>query len=449
MDFVIWGAGTWGKYVYNCLKAFNYNIRAYIDINPERVGTRFLEIPDISYEMYLSLHRDCIVIIALLEKEDRNHVKFMLRKEGVNCYIDCQECPIDIFMPYNRVGEEAFPMEEAINKVLQGNIQSKRIGIFGLNIFAFAVYDFLNDKGGLPTIIVEEHDYRHEDPIWEKIGDRYRIVSQKTMLGEFEYILDVKPTGNKRKKFSAEEHVIPFYDFPYLNDYKNEELENFRSIYRNERCFLVANGPSLKVADLDTLFRNKEISFGVNFIYKIFPFVSWRPQYYFASEPDVINNEEDELENMDVDHIFLGDLSLSFFRRKINGKISRYHIKWEYDYDNVFSDDITKGVFGGATTVYHALQVAVYMGFKKIYIIGADCEYKNGDGFDKGSHFIPNYADKGKASKKSVLHTNIIFSAYSSARRYAEENGIEIYNATRGGKLEVFKRVDFDSLFTD
>ena len=37
--------------------------------------------------------------------------------------------------------------------------------------------------------------------------------------------------------------------------------------------------------------------------------------------------------------------------------------------------------------------------------------------------------------------------AYKSAKKYADSHGIRIYNATRGGKLEVFERIDFDSLF--
>ena len=38
--------------------------------------------------------------------------------------------------------------------------------------------------------------------------------------------------------------------------------------------------------------------------------------------------------------------------------------------------------------------------------------------------------------------------AYEAFRRYADENGIKVKNATRGGKLEIFERVDFDSLFS-
>lgn len=37
--------------------------------------------------------------------------------------------------------------------------------------------------------------------------------------------------------------------------------------------------------------------------------------------------------------------------------------------------------------------------------------------------------------------------AYESAKKYVDSHNISIYNATRGGMLEVFERVDFDSLF--
>ena len=37
--------------------------------------------------------------------------------------------------------------------------------------------------------------------------------------------------------------------------------------------------------------------------------------------------------------------------------------------------------------------------------------------------------------------------SYQAAKQYAQTHGIKIKNATRGGKLNVFQRVDFDSLF--
>ena len=36
--------------------------------------------------------------------------------------------------------------------------------------------------------------------------------------------------------------------------------------------------------------------------------------------------------------------------------------------------------------------------------------------------------------------------AYKVAKQYADDHNIKIYNATRGGKLEVFERVDLDDI---
>jgi hypothetical protein len=37
--------------------------------------------------------------------------------------------------------------------------------------------------------------------------------------------------------------------------------------------------------------------------------------------------------------------------------------------------------------------------------------------------------------------------AYRDAKAACDSLGINVFNATRGGKLEVFPRVEFDSLF--
>ena len=37
-----------------------------------------------------------------------------------------------------------------------------------------------------------------------------------------------------------------------------------------------------------------------------------------------------------------------------------------------------------------------------------------------------------------------IMDGYKAAKQYADLHGIRICNATRGGKLEIFERVDFD-----
>ncbi len=48
---------------------------------------------------------------------------------------------------------------------------------------------------------------------------------------------------------------------------------------------------------------------------------------------------------------------------------------------------------------------------------------------------------------ENMADVDMHLEGYKSAGNYADIHGIKIYNATRGGKLEVFERVNFDSLF--
>ena len=80
------------------------------------------------------------------------------------------------------------------------------------------------------------------------------------------------------------------------------------------------------------------------------------------------------------------------------------------------------------------------MGFKEIYLLGADCSYSDG----KKNHFI----DYMKYNSDQFSDGSQMFEAYKVAKKYADKNNIKIYNATRGGKLEIFERVDFDQLFS-
>lgn len=117
----------------------------------------------------------------------------------------------------------------------------------------------------------------------------------------------------------------------------------------------------------------------------------------------------------------------------------------KYYENEVFSDDIVRGVYSGYTVAYDMIQIAVYMGFSEIYLIGADFNY-NGDAAQKGNHvYDSKFQDKRKMAGRSYIDCSI--NAMEVSRKYAEAHGIKIYNATRGGKLEVFERKELDELF--
>jgi hypothetical protein len=87
----------------------------------------------------------------------------------------------------------------------------------------------------------------------------------------------------------------------------------------------------------------------------------------------------------------------------------------------------------------------MYMGFNEIYLLGVDCNYVAGT----KSHFRSNgneFIVNPKLAKKQNDDQRL---AYQIAEQEATKRNVKIYNATRGGKLEVFERVDLDEVLNE
>lgn len=226
-----------------------------------------------------------------------------------------------------------------------------------------------------------------------------------------------------------------------------EDFKLYKDKYIGKRCFIVANGPSLSMEDLDVLAENGEITFGMNRIYMIYDRTIWRPNFFVTQDPTIIRTCYDEIiKNTTDSTLFV----------KVPGE-PKYDIPnaiyYDLDYSNVIKNippnfyDGSNCIFAdGKTVTYSALQIAVYMGFSEIYLIGTDCNYSTDNNVCEDSYPDDRMYDADKIGKMPPDIT-YSFAAYEVAKKYAEQKNIMIYNATRGGMLEVFKRVKFDDLF--
>ena len=103
------------------------------------------------------------------------------------------------------------------------------------------------------------------------------------------------------------------------------------------------------------------------------------------------------------------------------------------------------------------LQLAYYLGASKIYLIGFDHNYAPPSAQDnvKGSvitsavadvnHFDARYFGAGYRWHDPNIER--MERAYLCAKRFLDAKGVQVFNATHGGALEVFPRVDYDLLF--
>lgn len=89
------------------------------------------------------------------------------------------------------------------------------------------------------------------------------------------------------------------------------------------------------------------------------------------------------------------------------------------------------------------ISLAVYMGFKEIYLLGVDCDYSR-----EKAHIEETLADRVRRDDPSYLmpRADLMLYGYGLMDRVARENGCRVYNATRGGKLETFQRVPLEKI---
>ena len=186
-----------------------------------------------------------------------------------------------------------------------------------------------------------------------------------------EQVKKILPIMNFRMLLSA-------YRAPLPEIIRNkEEIRKFKDKHKGERCFVIGNGPSLKADDLTKI--KNAYSFAANYIYKIFAQTPWRPTYYCVQDENVLR----EMPPEDLKGIS-DDFETMFFRLHschllkenalnfANSCLVPIWNKKEKNNSIPFSAKADKVLFDGSTVTFMALQLAVYMGFKEIYLLGCD-----------------------------------------------------------------------------
>ncbi len=223
-----------------------------------------------------------------------------------------------------------------------------------------------------------------------------------------------------------------------------------RNLYSGRRGFVIGNGPSLKITDLDRL--RDEVCIASNKIYLAFEETEWRPGYLTCGDKLVWEKIQSDLPGRFPEIIAINTLNVRLASIPV---IVARHLGGHASVSDGFSTDCGRGVFGGRTVTYTNLQLAAHLGLSPIYLIGCDHYYQGETGVNAAgavvehmavsNHFSPKYRAAGeKVNSAPIAEMN---AAFAVARRVAEAHGIRIINATRGGHLEAFERVTFDALF--
>jgi hypothetical protein len=220
------------------------------------------------------------------------------------------------------------------------------------------------------------------------------------------------------------------------------------------RVFVIGNGPSLKKTDLALLANEVTIGFNGIFLHE-----SFTPTIYIVEDHLVAEDRAKEIHAYRCPVKLFPSYLAYCIEPQENTIFLNHRPRISYPVDTDFSADAGRISYTGGTVTYTGLQVAASLGVEEIVLIGVDASYKvhnveRSDSYGTGvltskeadsNHFDPRYFGKGFRWHDPNVHT--MLQAYRKAREHARDRGIRIVNATIGGQLEVFPRVDYHQLF--
>jgi len=219
------------------------------------------------------------------------------------------------------------------------------------------------------------------------------------------------------------------------------------------RIWIVGTGPSLNQTPLD---RIKEESVGLNRIHLIFGRTTWRPSYYFCTDlsrtgglkPEDLRRWNDDFRiHLGIPMFTRDDLWEKRLDKDLRRVVAFLPFCQHFspmDGKDPAPDEWHMPVYcryGGSMLA--AIQWASER-YDEIVLVGADLGY---GGNDAVNHFDPRYAPVDSYTPQQARwFNNILADAHAIAQRECARRGVKVYNATVGGDLESYPRVDIKTL---
>lgn len=233
-------------------------------------------------------------------------------------------------------------------------------------------------------------------------------------------------------------------------------LTDLKKTAVNEGIYIIGNGPSLTSGDLEKI--RGRCSIAMNRISRIYSETRWRPSHFVCTTTNVEDTawRDDILESVRLGiPVFVWDELAPYFvgfdnvyqLRCLNGNEAQAEAPVDW-----WSDDISQHVTKFGTSMIVAFQLAVYMGYKRIFVLGADLNFSEsslqklfyklrlpsiGHRFDR-NHFFSTYGTPGFSAEK--LNKNML-AAHRLVKQACDQREVEVFNVTRGGRLEVYPRL--------
>lgn len=221
---------------------------------------------------------------------------------------------------------------------------------------------------------------------------------------------------------------------------KNARLKN-KDI--NKNCYILLGGLSAQEINLNYLKNSDVIT--VNHFFRTDQFIEIKPKYHVVTDPNFYNDNKNIRDIIELD-----ETDTQFFLNgryfKNNTKKNNIHLIYPiYKVaDNNIKFDIDKRTSFFSTVTLNAIQIAFFLGYKEINLIGFDLPpgtmphfYKESEAEKRGGVVQKQAIQEFDYCKLFWGHTNCLHETYA-LQRTAVNNGFKIFNLSEDSYVRAF-----------
>jgi len=170
--------------------------------------------------------------------------------------------------------------------------------------------------------------------------------------------------GKKKKS------IYEFFEHILFKKSLKQSILPFRDKYKGKRCFIIGNGPSLNSMNLNLM--KDDFVFCSNSFFLKFQSLAFKPNIITVEDHLVAEDNKRQLEDLDeIIKIFPFDLRKTIVKDSNTIWIELRRAFKNINKEKTFKFNTKSEIFyWGGTVLYMNLQLAAYMGFKEIYLIG-------------------------------------------------------------------------------
>ncbi len=240
-------------------------------------------------------------------------------------------------------------------------------------------------------------------------------------------------------------------DLPKYKKYLKKNAK-WKNKYQGKRCFVVLNGPSLQNYDLSKV--RDEFVFAVNTMYLSDVVDIIQPNFYCWSDGGIFNDGD----HTTIDELLEKCTYAQFFFNKKYLNLSKtlpenVHITYSthMPHSGKVRTNISRYSSNFMTVAFFAINIAIYMGFDEIYLLGLDFAPGGFKHFSDDLGEAENPDTYNIKAKVCGLHWGYSVAQYQSYYVGKEANriGARIFNLNRSSSIRAFSFAEYEHLFGD